>query len=275
MNIIEYLNKQPKQLLTALGLLLVCLIGVIDYLTGSEIVFSIFYLIPVSLTTWFIGFRVGLFVSLMSAVVWLIADLLAARPFSSVFVLYWNAFVRFGSFLIVALLQNSLKNEQLHARVDSLTGIGNRRHFFRVANAELDRARRYNRPFTVAYLDIDNFKTVNDTFGHSAGDAFLKAVSDTIKSNIRSTDTAARLGGDEFALFLPETENKAAREFIQKLNKRLLYVMKEKQMTLTFSFGVVTFVSPPDSVDNMLKKVDGLMYSSKKSGKNKIQYGVS
>ncbi|MBA4372135.1 MAG: GGDEF domain-containing protein [Thermodesulfovibrio sp.] len=272
MSVIEYLGKRSNGVLVVYGMLLISGIGVLDYLSGPELGVSLFYLLPISLITWFVGLRVGLSASFVSAFIWLAVAILNRDPQRTVFVPYWNALVRLGFFIVVVFLQDSLKKEQRRARIDPLTRIGNRRHFFQIANSELERSRRYNRPFTVAYMDLDNFKTVNDTLGHKAGDSLLKAVAATIKEHIRSTDTAARLGGDEFALFLPETEAEAARIFFDKLNRQLLEAMQKKNWPVTFSIGVITFTTSPDSVDDMVAGVDALMYSAKTDDKNFIKY---
>jgi diguanylate cyclase (GGDEF)-like protein len=273
--VVEYLSRQPKSLLAALGVLLVVLVGFSDYISRPEIGFSIFYLLPISLATWFIGMQTGLLISFTSAATWLALDLTKTGRYSHTFIPYWNSLIHLGFFLVIVLLQNALKKEQLCDRIDPLTEVGNRRQFFEVAQSEIDRARRYHHPFTVAYMDIDNFKNVNDSLGHDAGDALLRAIARTLKKDLRSTDSVARLGGDEFALFLPETETESARHAIDKLQGKLFDVIGKSTWPVTFSFGVMTFISPPNSIDDMIKKVDGLMYLSKKSGKNMITYDIS
>jgi diguanylate cyclase (GGDEF)-like protein len=162
----------------------------------------------------------------------------------------------------------------LRARRDPLAGISNRRHFFELAGTEMVRAQRYKRPFTVAYKDLDNFKAVSDQYGHDVGDVLLGLVSKIMSRNIRSTDTVARLGGDEFALPLPEADVQSAGQVTQKLHKQLLAAMQKKRWPVTFSVGVVTFLTPPSSVDDMIKVVDALMYEAKNSGKDQIKYKV-
>ncbi len=274
LDILEYLGRQSIAVLLSYGALIFLGIGILDYYSGPELGVSIFYLLPISLLTWFVGLGGGLAASFAGALTWLSADLLHNKSYVNNLTPYWNATVRLGFFAVIVLLQYALKNEQLRARVDPLTRIGNRRYFFQAANLELERSRRYSRPFTVAYMDLDNFKTVNDMFGHKTGDSLLKTVSKTIKDNVRSTDTAARLGGDEFALLLPETEADAAREFINKLNVQLIDAMQKKNWPVTFSIGAMTFISPPDSVDDMVAKVDAIMYSVKKAGKNNMRFEV-
>jgi diguanylate cyclase (GGDEF)-like protein len=140
---------------------------------------------------------------------------------------------------------------------------------------EINRARRYEHPLTVAYIDLDNFKTINDRFGHSMGDNLLRLVADTIKNNIRLIDTVVRMGGDEFAILLPETGPEAAKAITRKIQKINLELMQKNGWPVTFSIGVVTFISPPSTVDEILKRSDNLMYSAKNNGKNTIKYEVS
>jgi diguanylate cyclase (GGDEF)-like protein len=158
------------------------------------------------------------------------------------------------------------------ARTDYLTRVANSRYFAEIASHEIKRAGRYLHPFTVAYLDIDDFKSVNDRWGHSTGDQLLALVADTIRGNIRATDSIARLGGDEFVFLLPETGYDAASVVIQKVHQSLQAVMGGKGWPVTFSIGVVTFRTPPDSVDGMIRAADAFMYSVKHSGKNRIQH---
>jgi diguanylate cyclase (GGDEF)-like protein len=123
-------------------------------------------------------------------------------------------------------------------------------------------------------MDVDNFKSVNDTLGHQTGDNLLKIVSSIIKENIRSTDIVARLGGDEFVIILVETNENPALEIIQKVQKELLSAMEYKLYPVTFSFGIVTFKKFPKTAREMLKLADDCMYKAKKEGKNKIRQRI-
>ena len=96
-------------------------------------------------------------------------------------------------------------------QTDYLSGVANRRLFFELAQAEINKAHRYQRPITLVYFDLDHFKEINDTLGHATGDRVLLLVSHTMKMNIRGSDIIARLGGDEFAIMLPETGATARR----------------------------------------------------------------
>jgi diguanylate cyclase (GGDEF)-like protein len=278
MNVKEYLYKQSKWHLITLGFAIVVLVGVIDHITGPELFVSIFYLLPIFLVTWFTERWMGVTISIVSAITWLITDFTAGHAYSYPAIPYWNMIVRLGTFLIMTLILSALKKALEHekelARTDPLTGVANGRYFITLADMEINRARRYKHSFTVVYIDLDNFKTVNDHFGHSTGDALLRSVAHTIRNNIRATDIVGRLGGDEFAILLPETGPEPAEVITRKVQKVNLDVMQKNEWPVTFSIGVVTFVSPPSTVDEMLKISDGVMYAAKKTNKNAIKYKI-
>jgi diguanylate cyclase (GGDEF)-like protein len=271
---IRYLRRQSRNSILAIGIAAMLLIGLIDYLVPPEIGLSILYLIPISIITWFTEKKAGLLIALGSATIWLFVnmDYASKTPFNIIH--FWSALVHFGFFITVVFLQSALKNARMHARTDPLTGAGNRMHFIEQSAYEINRAARYGYVFSVAYMDIDNFKTVNDTFGHQAGDTLLKTVIGIIEENIRATDAVFRLGGDEFALLLPATDADAARKVFMKIRERLTASMKEHRWPVSFSIGAITFVSPPDSAGDLMQKADALMYSVKKSTKDAVRHEV-
>lgn len=257
---------------------LIFLLGGADYLSGFEFSFSLFYLAPVTIAAWFINRNSALFIAAVSSMTWYFSNILAGQNYSTPVVGYWNTIVRLGFFVIVSLLLVHLKMSIQHERDlssrDFLTGITNSRAFNSLVNLELVRAKRYIHPFTLAFIDLDNFKQINDRFGHSTGDEVLKSVAATIRENIRQTDIVARLGGDEFALFLPESDAESAKISVYKVRALLLKSMKDKNWEVTFSIGVITFNNFSYSLDEVIRKADGLMYAVKDHGKNNILFGV-
>jgi diguanylate cyclase (GGDEF)-like protein len=252
--------------------------GAIDMLTGAEISWSVFYLLPIVQVTWYAGFGLGSLTALAAALVWLAADRYDSLPYSHALIPYWNMAVRLAFFLLVAYLlarlQQELRREEALARTDSLTGLNNTRGFRLDSEYELQRSGRYNHPFTAAYIDLDNFKAVNDNFGHLEGDLVLKEVARSLKEALRRPDSAARLGGDEFAVLLPETDAEGARVILARLRTTLNSAMQQRAWPVTFSIGAVSFSQPPESVDEILRSADRLMYHVKSSGKNDIAVAV-
>ncbi|HEY2822979.1 MAG TPA: diguanylate cyclase [Candidatus Acidoferrum sp.] len=164
-------------------------------------------------------------------------------------------------------LQAALESEKNLSRVDFLTGIPNRRMFYQALTLEGKRSRRYGRAITLIYIDVDNFKLLNDHYGHATGDELLKIIGSILEGTVRSTDMAARLGGDEFAILLPETDEANAGTIVAKLRQNLQNAIAPKGWPVTFSFGVVTFPIALDSTEEMIKRADEFMYEAKKGGK--------
>lgn len=273
----EILRRRSKLELVVLAAMLVAVPGYLTYLTGGEISFAIIYLLPVALLAWYIGPGAGIITSVISAAVWLRTDLVT-HAYDHAIIRYWNAVVLFGFFLtttiILARLKVAYQEEQELSRIDFLTGVPNGRAFREAAENEKNRVRRYRHPLTLAYMDIDNFKVVNDRFGHQTGDVLLVWVARTIRKNIRSTDFVGRVGGDEFAILLPETGAEAGQFVLYKLQRMLVELMKKNNWPVTFSIGAVTFVAEPESLEQMIESADELMYQAKRNGKNRIAQSV-
>jgi diguanylate cyclase (GGDEF)-like protein len=171
-------------------------------------------------------------------------------------------------------LKTLLATEHELARIDSLTSVPNRRAFYEALDKERVRSVRYRRPFTIAYVDLDNFKKVNDSLGHAVGDELLVEVAAGLTSNLRTSDYVGRLGGDEFAVLLPETDATAATLVLGKLRLRLLEEMKAHSWKVTFSIGAATFLDPPDSLDVIIRMADETMYAIKAHGKDNVSVSL-
>jgi diguanylate cyclase (GGDEF)-like protein len=268
-------RKPGIYILIALGATgMVAVIGYIDHLTGAEISFSIFYLLPVAFAFWQGGLWPGVATAAAGAAAWLIADLSAGHQYSRDIIPYWNALMRGLIFFTVGILlvrlKRALERETHLATRDALTGIGNWRHFEVVAGRELGRAKRSGKPISVAYIDLDDFKMVNDSQGHQAGDALLVSVASVLQQSVRTIDCVARLGGDEFIVLMPETEQNGARAVVARIRKMLEQTLEEGKWSSTLSVGLVTFAGVPASIDEMIRKADDLMYSAKKGGKDSV-----
>jgi len=208
----------------------------------------------------------------------LTADHLSGHVYSDDLIQWWNGSIRLGFFLItlnlLRIIKRRLEYERQNANTDSTTGLSNSRYFYEVLRNESDRLGRYQRPFTVVYIDLDGFKNINDTFGHAVRDEVLKKAADSIRDATRRTDTVARLGGDEFVVLFPETDHAAAKSAIKNLRNQLSSVMSERGWPVTSSVGAVTYREPLESLSDMVKAADDLMYQVKKAGKNNTLHEI-
>lgn len=160
------------------------------------------------------------------------------------------------------------------ATTDRLTGIANRPAILAALFGEVERADRYDRPLAVAFIDIDHFKAVNDTYGHEAGDVVLRGVAATLRTSIRSTDTLGRYGGEEFMVILPETDSVAAAAIAEKLRQLILgarfAVGSQGTVSVTVSIGVAIGVGRTLRVEVLVRDADAAMYSAKALGRNQV-----
>jgi len=258
------------------GFALVAGIGALDILTGPELSFSTFYLIPIFLLTWSVGRGGGFLGAVTSAGLRMFADAFGGPAYSHAAYLYVNAAIRLSLFVAVALVLAALRllvdQQRSLAATDHLTGAANSRAFREAVQTEIARSRRYGRRYALAYFDLDNFKAVNDSLGHAAGDAVLRSVVTAIRSNVRRLDTVGRLGGDEFALLLPETDRAQAIAAVSKARAEILKELAAKGWNVTVSVGVCTAADTEKSVDEVIHRADELMYAAKVSGKNEIRW---
>ncbi|MBN2541648.1 GGDEF domain-containing protein [bacterium] len=273
---LNWFLKQSQILTVFIGVLLVLSIGVLDYITGYWISFSIFYILPIGFITWTLSKSSGIVFSLMSTCAWFTADILSEHEYEHPLIPIWNAMVRFGFFIIVTLLLHRLKvaldTEKKISRTDFLTGVSNIRAFYAIAKEKINDALEFEQPLTIGYLDLDNFKDINDEFGHQKGNEALKVFTKAVKEHIRSQDVVARLGGDEFVILLPGTAFAEAKTIFTRLHEFMTDEINKSSYKFTVSIGVVTFSKPPASVNSMVKEADNLMYVAKKSGKNRIEF---
>jgi diguanylate cyclase (GGDEF)-like protein len=269
----RFLTRLAPMQVLAIASAGVALVGLMDYATGYEISFSLFYLAPVALTAWYIGRRSAMAIATLSAVVWLLADTASGHSYSHPLITLWELLVRLGVFLMLGLLlvalRDALNRERDLARTDALTGLFTRRAFEEQLEHDLSLARRRNGSITLAFLDLDDFKKVNDTYGHAEGDRVLRITGRILRESTRNADTVARIGGDEFILVLPDADPHGAEEAVAKIRRdlRLSLATAAPQVTVTFSVGAVTFFEAPQTLDEALKAADALMYDAKHRAK--------
>jgi diguanylate cyclase (GGDEF)-like protein len=274
----SFLERLSCNTLFAIGLALIPLISVIDFYSHILISFDVLYFVPVAFVAWYCTRKYAIVLSAFAAVGWFFGCLVPERLTTVPLILLWNFIGELTIFLAFVFLISAFKRYLVIianlARHDPLTNAYNRNAFYRAAEIELSRIRRYGSPFALAYIDIDDFKMVNDEHGHIAGDELLIRVARLLQDNTRLTDLVGRIGGDEFVALLAQTDAANARSTVEKLRSQLAQDSEIKARAATFSIGVITFVKAPATIDQMLNIVDSLMYSVKRNGKNNALYDL-
>jgi len=266
------LSPASRRRLISLGgaLVLTALIYLANAVTPSTIKLGLLYLIPVLLVTWFEGVFWGAAVTLATAVLRLVIEIdQVPQDTTSVAVLNQLSFLAVAGIAIFGfrhIRRTQALLEDLAIR-DPLTLVYNARAFAERLGQELKRTRRYGRPLSVLYLDLDDFKRVNDSHGHQTGDAVLKLVADAIRRAVRQLDVVGRLGGDEFAVLMPETDGDLADAAAARLAKELRDAFKGTP-AVTASVGVVSCTRAEAGVDDVLRQADQAMYQAKRKGKD-------
>jgi diguanylate cyclase (GGDEF)-like protein len=156
------------------------------------------------------------------------------------------------------------------AFTDHLTGLANRRRFERQLEREVGRVQRFERPFTLLMIDIDSFKSVNDSFGHDAGDEAIRRISKVLSEGTRGIDLAARIGGEEFAVLLVETNKEGGSEVAERLRTAIKSLDIPKAGKVTASFGVAECPSDAQTSAGILKAADIALYEAKRNGRDQV-----
>lgn len=170
------------------------------------------------------------------------------------------------------MLTEALARERYLATVDVLTGLLNRRALFERLDAEIERSRRYDTSLSLAMIDLDHFKAINDSFGHAAGDAVLSSVGEIIKASIRSSDIAARYGGEEMCVVLPQTTAEGAYALAESLRQQIeesTITVDGKTITVTASIGIAAWQVNFKDARQILVSADEALYTAKRAGRNR------
>lgn len=249
------------------------------------ITFMSAYIFVISLISWKKGNRSARFF------LWGAASGLIGAFFTSLTVMsfipytYWTYKASdYGIYVDVVLISLALADRmkithekkiiaEQEAKTDVLTGLSNRRYYYKISTKEYQRLKRNDRNVSVIVLDIDNFKIINDSYGHAVGDLVLEKTSQIIKDTIREYDYAFRMGGDEFLLLLPETEVVEAYNLAERIRKEikiLQLIVDEHTLSITASFGISDFNKTDITIESIAKRADTALYQAKRAGKNRV-----
>jgi len=253
--------------------------GAVHYWAGPAYELSALYLVPIFLLAWFDGRGLALIAAVLSSVLHAVAVLSHAEPRTSL-ILIVGVVLTLGLAVVGAValsglrasereLGEALARERQRAERDGLTGLFNARTFTERLELELERTRRYGGGLSLLYLDLDNFKKVNDTFGHLAGDEVLRRVANAIAATVRQVDVPARLGGDEFVVLMPSTTAQVAGSAADRVHGAVTSALA-KTNGVTASTGVVSCGTLPKTAQTLITRADQAMYDAKRQGKSRI-----
>lgn len=189
--------------------------------------------------------------------------------------LNWLLFSVLVAFWCYVATRNAKNAEKLStlSTVDSLTEILNRREFFRAALIELNRSQRYGFNMALIMIDIDNFKIINDTYGHVSGDRALRSLADTARHTLRIPDILARYGGEEFVVVMPQTNEHDAILVAERLRQNIaknVIETREGSFSMTVSIGMTEFYTGEEMLEDAIDRADQALYHAKKTGKNRV-----
>lgn len=276
--LLKVLDKRPARLVWLLTFLATLALSGIAIAADNISYLEPIFVLPIVVISWYGSEKAGVIQAVVTAVILVFCKYHINAADSSMESLILNGVVYLLSYLFLAILITNFRSvyrvEEFAAGTDSLTRLPNTRAFYAELANELLRSIRYKHIFSLAYIDIDNFKHINDSQGHSRGDELLLEVANCLKSSLRTTDTVARLGGDEYVCLFPETEADGARNLFSKVSQQLAENMRSQNWPVSFSVGMVTFETIPNDIKEAMRIADDLMYSVKNNTKNNIAYKV-
>jgi diguanylate cyclase (GGDEF)-like protein len=249
-------------------------VGWIDWVTGTDIRVIALYFVPMAFAGWRLKRRGAVLAAVGGAVVWTLAQHSGGVRYAHAAIWLVNLVTQGAAFLtvgaLVAALTERLAVEQALSRTDALTGLQNRRGLADQAGIALALCRRHGWPVSLACIDLDHFKRVNDSHGHAAGDQVLAACAEVLTAALRASDLAARLGGDEFAVLLPATGLDQAVTLMDGIRRQLADHETLRAVGVTATVGLATDDRSSMSIDQLIAAADHGLYAGKKRGRNQV-----
>jgi len=276
--IFSILEKRVPKTITKLSFVSILVLGILQFLFGGTVTIAPLYIFPTLFSSWYGSGINGMVSAFLSTLVFVVIETASNRVLPAFCELLLFSAPYLASYMLLAILIINFRDvhriEAHAADTDNLTGIHNARSFYAELANELLRSKRYDHVFSLAYLDVDNFKSINDALGHTAGDKLLKEVANCLVSSLRATDVIARLGGDEYTCLLPETNQEEAKLAFLKTADLLKRRMTKNRWNVSFSIGVITFENLPEDIKEAIDLADTLMYSVKNDNKDNVAYQV-
>lgn len=274
MNVIDRLSRVGKAGTVVGTLLLTLAVGVVDVWTGSDVRLLSLYLLAVAWCGWRLGRRGVLFAVLVTLSTWGVSQQLSGVQHWSAGVWVFNLVSQSVALLsigwLVAELSRRLEAERATARIDPLSGLRNRRALAQDSELALAICHRHAHPVALAFIDLDDFKQVNDRLGHEGGDTVIQACARALTASCRATDLPARLGGDEFVILMPETTAPQAQALMERVRLAFAQAVAGLPASAGMTVGVLAEAQATRTLDRLLAEADALMYEAKREGKGRV-----
>jgi len=268
-------RRLSKPSIAALVIAGVAVVWLIDFYSGTNVRVFPLYFLPLALAAKRLGLRGALLASLLASVAWVAAQYFGGRVYPHP--IYWllNFLTQGTAFVVIVLLvvqlETRLSRERLLSRTDTLTGLLNSRAFHEHATRSMKHALGRGKAVTLAYLDLDRFKQVNDRFGHDAGDRLLSRIGMLLKSHLGSKGLVARVGGDEFAVLFPGLDEATVAQLLEATRSAVLADTEVAASGVSASIGAVIHQHGPIPLDDLIRQADALMYRVKHDGRNAVR----
>ena len=248
----------------------------VDYITDPNIRMGPAYILICFYISWHGMSRTYIYLISAMTILWIIHDISEAFYLAiSNLEIIINLAINITTIIILVITMSAFHRAvkmSLSANIDPLTEIFSRKINIDIMPVLVSELRRNKKPMSLMFIDCDNFKYVNDTFGHAAGDAVLQVVASCLTKSIRKSDLPARLGGDEFIVIFPEACGDHVKSLVERCISNLNLEMKEREWPITFSVGVVEFETPPINIEFAIRLADNAMYDAKRRGKDQVVY---
>ncbi|HSC63625.1 MAG TPA: GGDEF domain-containing protein [Caldimonas sp.] len=265
--------SRPRAAVAVVALLMI--VGAVDAVTGEEVRVLALYFLPLLLAGWSLGATGAALASVLATLVWVSVLVVTGTRFHAPYVWVMNALTEGLGFLMVSILvarlRRALDLEATLSRTDQLTGLFNRRAMVELVTREIAVAKRQSRGASIFAIDLNEFKSANDRFGHPRGDELLRECARLMRDCLRTSDTIARVGGDEFVVFLPETSAQQASLLADRLRVAVDETPLFKSAGVTLSLGIYTEAPVTSDIETMLRASDTVMYEAKRSRRRGLE----
>jgi diguanylate cyclase (GGDEF)-like protein len=271
---LSFLKRRSNLTITLSAVAMIVFIGVVDVKAGLEVHLHFFYVVPIALVSWFVTGTIGVYVAVLSNIVYFFADGMDDGSYSTAWIPYWNFLMRGGIFVVIALALS-----QLRARFDALTDLANRdfltglpngRAFYELAAGEMERAYGLE-PLTLACLDVEGFKWVNHRFGYATGDQMLCSIAQVIRESVARPDLIGRIGGTAFAVLLPNTTSERAAFVLENIQKKLKEERRRFAQPLNFFISAIACSRAPRSIAELMHEAELHMSRIKGGARDTIE----